>query len=372
MKAIARLFKTLFALILAVVVVVLCYLGAFALLGLSSEYPFAERGVIPGKGVVAGAYHVHTTASDGRGTLEHVVAAALRAHLQFVILTDHNTVIDPHPRFIGTVLVIPGIELSTASGHLVSLPNVTVSAGAAPIEGVHRAGASAYLAHPVQRRMPWTDWQAAHDADGLELYSADTMLREAQRSPMSRLLPAIGAWATNPAHALFTMVAPQDGTTARLLEISTKRPKVALCSVDAHGIPGYDEVFRSLAIEVPREAPLPLDAESAQREILSAIHDGAAFCVFRALGDGAGFSIQGLPASRRAPVGTKLKMVLPPEAPAESRIMITGAARVLQDGRTVELDRPGPVQIEVWRRTPGTVLGSEWKPWIVPSPILIE
>ena len=39
---------------------------------------------------VAGAYHVHTTRSDGSGTLDEIAAAAARAGLHFVILTDHG------------------------------------------------------------------------------------------------------------------------------------------------------------------------------------------------------------------------------------------------------------------------------------------
>ena len=37
-----------------------------------------------------GAFHVHTTRSDGSGTVEEVAAAAQAAGLQFVVLTDHN------------------------------------------------------------------------------------------------------------------------------------------------------------------------------------------------------------------------------------------------------------------------------------------
>jgi hypothetical protein len=32
---------------------------------------------------------------------------------------------------------------------------------------------------------------------------------------------------------------------------------------------------------------------------------------------------------------------------------------------------PGAVQIEVWALAPGRFLKSEWKPWLVPSPIWV-
>ena len=40
--------------------------------------------------VVKGAYHVHSERSDGTGTSDDIAAAAARAGLQFVILTDHG------------------------------------------------------------------------------------------------------------------------------------------------------------------------------------------------------------------------------------------------------------------------------------------
>jgi len=42
----------------------------------------------PPRTVVPGAYHVHTTRSDGTGTADQVAAAAARAGLRFVIFTD--------------------------------------------------------------------------------------------------------------------------------------------------------------------------------------------------------------------------------------------------------------------------------------------
>ena len=44
---------------------------------------------IPAVGV-RGAMHIHTKRSDGSGTPEQVAAAAARAGLQFIILTDHG------------------------------------------------------------------------------------------------------------------------------------------------------------------------------------------------------------------------------------------------------------------------------------------
>ena len=39
---------------------------------------------------VRGVVHVHSTLSDGSGSPEEIVAAAVAAGLDFVVLTDHN------------------------------------------------------------------------------------------------------------------------------------------------------------------------------------------------------------------------------------------------------------------------------------------
>ena len=71
---------------------------------------------------VAGVVHVHTTLSDGGGTPDEVVAAAQRAGLGFLAITDHNNLdAKPVEGYHGGVLVLVGSELSTTAGHLLGL-----------------------------------------------------------------------------------------------------------------------------------------------------------------------------------------------------------------------------------------------------------
>ena len=72
---------------------------------------------------VSGAYHVHTSRSDGSGDKDHVAAAAARAGLQFVILTDHGDATRPPdpPVYLHGVLCIDAVEISTDGGHYVAI-----------------------------------------------------------------------------------------------------------------------------------------------------------------------------------------------------------------------------------------------------------
>jgi hypothetical protein len=73
--------------------------------------------------LAVGAWHVHSSRSDGSGTVEEIAAAAAGAGLDFVILTDHGdgTRVPDPPRYLHDVLIIDAVEINTDSGHLVAL-----------------------------------------------------------------------------------------------------------------------------------------------------------------------------------------------------------------------------------------------------------
>lgn len=356
------------------VVALLVYLGIFAASGFSAEYPRAASGVQVPKGTLVGAYHVHSTASDGRGTPADIALAASRAGLAFVVLTDHNQEQPEPPHFDHGVLMIPGTEISTPVGHLVALglprPLTDVEKADGPAAHVEALGGIPILAHPVQNRMPWSDWRDAEHAAGLELYSGDTMLREAVASPVLRLLPAAGAYLASSEHGMESLVFEQPETTRKLLALSDPSPRAVLCGLDAHGFPSYEDEFKALAMQLPSSVrALPDDPQVAARVVIQALASRESLCVFRVFGDATGFSIDGLSTGREAGVGDLLKVVLPRNAPVETQVIASGVGKVMPDGRSVLLEHPGAAEIEVWRRAPGRFFGSEWKPWIVASPV---
>jgi len=352
--------------------------GFFTCAAARVDYPV----VPPQPGVEAwprGAFHVHTRRSDGRGTVEEVAAAARVAGLQFVVLTDHNDFTPREPTFVHGVLMVPGVEISTAFGHLVAFGMQTPLDGPRArqegVSAVEAADGVSVLAHPIQKKNPWRDPEGARRAQGFELYSADTFLRDAVRSPFSRLLPAVGASFSNVLHALMLLVTPQPASTERLLELTRERPRLALCSHDAHGLPRYVDVFHALALYLPPAAlsePLSTDPRMAAAQVTRALASGQAVCAFRALGEPMGFALEGpLTEQREAQVGDVLTVRLPPHPPGSVRVEVWGAGRLRPDGTSVELVEEGAVQIEAWVEAPGRLSGSEWRPWIVPSPVRV-
>src|SRR6185503_21261887 len=86
--------------------------------------PLQVAGPAPQDGFtrVPGVVHVHTTLSDGGGTPEEVAAAAKRAGLGFVVITDHNNLdAKPFEGYHDGVLVLVGTEVSTTAGHVLGV-----------------------------------------------------------------------------------------------------------------------------------------------------------------------------------------------------------------------------------------------------------
>ena len=131
--------------------------------------PVADAGARAAR-TVAGAYHIHSARSDGSGDAQAIAAAAARAGLKFVILTDHGdaTRVPDPPAYIAGVLCIDAVEISTNGGHYVALglgaaPYPLGGEAAAVVEDVARLGGFGFAAHPDSSRpeLAWTRLDAA-------------------------------------------------------------------------------------------------------------------------------------------------------------------------------------------------------------------
>jgi predicted metal-dependent phosphoesterase TrpH len=97
--------------------------------------------------------HVHTCYSlDSLITPREVVTYSRRRGLDGVAITDHNTLKGTLRLKTGSIIIVPGIEISTLNGHLLGLNVNTPIAAKLDIEEticrIHEAGGIAVAPHP--------------------------------------------------------------------------------------------------------------------------------------------------------------------------------------------------------------------------------
>ncbi len=353
----------------------------------------AELPALPAT-IAYGAYHIHSSRSDGSGSVDDIAAAASRAGLKFIILTDHGNATrapDP-PAYRHGVLCLDAVEITTAGGHVVAL-NLD-RASEYPLGGetrdvmedIHRMGGWAVAAHPDSTREDLRWRSTAGGIDGIEWLNADSEWRDERPA---RLLASVGRLAIRSAESIAALVSRPARTLARWDAAARMRPVFGLAAVDAHAridwsgesepqsgrglaFPGYETLFRSLAQAVVLERPLSGQADEDARAILSGIAAGRTYSAVRAFADPATLEFTAERDGQSSAMGASLDHG-PVMFRAATPAVATATLTLLKDGRplatgkgsvTREVSEPGVYRLEA--AYPGFLF-----PWIVSNPIRI-
>ena len=346
--------------------------------------------------VLRGAYHIHTTRSDGALDREDVALAASRAGLRFAIFTDHGdgTRVPAPPEYLHGVLCLDGVEVSTDDGHYVALgigqtPYPLGGDGDGVAEDVARLGGFGIAAHPFSPRqeLAWTDWAAP--LDGIEWVSADSEWRDEGRFALGR---AVLGYLSRPAAALASLLDRPVSTLAQWDRLAARRRIVALAAHDAHGgfgkenggtlgrrlhVPSYETTFRSFSLRVILPSPPSGDAGRDAPLLLSAIRAGAVFTVvdavaspgaldFHASADGAIIAMGGTVPATAGKVRFAARADVPPNASIV--LLRNGEVIAWREGGALEheADDPGSYRVEVMvPQAPG----NPQIPWVLSNPI---
>jgi len=124
--------------------------------------------------------HIHSEASyDCDTTVEEILEAAVEAELDVVAVTDHDEIDASHEAVEAApdygLTAIPGVEVSTADGHLIGLGVEEKPSSGQPvestIEAVREQGGIAVIPHPFQRLRNGVG--AVRDCDAVETYNSE-------------------------------------------------------------------------------------------------------------------------------------------------------------------------------------------------------
>ena len=340
----------------------------------------AGKGSFPNEAL--GVYHVHTTFSDGRKSLEKVAAAAARQGLDFIILTDHG---NPNRASLAGqglkegVLVLAGTELSVSRGHLVALdfrpPEKDFARNAEEVAlEVAAAGGFTVIAHPFSKTR-WS-WGGAAAFDGLEIITADSMVKK----NLLRAIPYLPALLISPRIFLLKALDRPAQSLKKWDQLGASRVVYGYFSTDAHL--AYTALFSYFGLHVLLERPLSRDFEQARRQVFDGLRRGAFYCAVDAARPAGGLSFWAESGGVRFPMGSTIsadsatrvefRTQAPFSLPVQTRLLRDGEVVQSVEGTGISFAsaEPGVYRLEVYLR--GRSLLARDVPWIISNPIYVR
>jgi hypothetical protein len=325
--------------------------------------------------------HVHSTHSDGTGTVPQIARAAERAGVDVVLLTDHDTLAakrQGEERWYGDALVLVGEEVTPTDrdhflafgieqeiGRRLSGPEIC--------SAVEQAGGFGFAAHPFSRgsvrfRRPGIPFADLDCVAGVELWSFlnDTGERLRGVGDLARMVLAPQSIIDRP---------PEENLREWDRLCQTRRV-VAIGGLDAHQfglrvggrVPlrmmSYRRSFRQLRTHVLCERMPTGDLEHDRALVFDALREGRCYIAVDELAPAQGFAFwaDDVPMGGEGTAKT-LHARLP--RPAHVRIVRDGEVFAEMDADSVdlELDAPGVYRIEADLRG---------RAWLISNPVYLR
>jgi hypothetical protein len=324
--------------------------------------------------------HVHSTHSDGSGTVPQIAHAAKRAGIDVVLLTDHDTLAAKRrgeERWYDGVLVLVGEEVSpTDRDHYLAFgidkeidrrltgPEICAAVAA--------AGGFGFGAHPFSRgserfRRPGIAFGQRDCLDGIELWSFlnDTGERVRGFRDLARMI-------LTPQRAIGS---PPEDNLREWDQLCQSRRVVAIGGLDAHQfgirvagrvpirLMGYARAFKQLHTHVLVDEPLTHELAGDRARVFAALREGRCYIANDQVADARGFSFTHMGEEIAFEPGLELLIRTP--RPAHIRLLRNGeiVAEAASSEVRHSIELPGVYRSEV-------VLSG--RAWIFSNPVYIR
>lgn len=259
-----------------------------------------------------GAVHIHSVFSDGTGEVPDIAKYADEVGLDFIMLTDHNTLRALHEgyeKWYGNTLVLVGCEINDKENknHYLAFGIDEAFSTRTPakkyVAKVNELGGIGFIAHPHEKRThkehpayPWVDWDI-DEFTGIEIWNhmSEWVENLTEENKYRSFL-----------HPLRTITAPPKETLKIWDERSQKRRVVGIGGVDAHAhkynLVGFLEVeifpykvlFKSIRTHVLldkeiKKGKTQKDIDNAKWQIYNALREGKCFVANDYVAESKGF-----------------------------------------------------------------------------------
>ncbi len=349
-----------------------------------------------------GNMHMHTPYSDGEGSHSDITRAARLAGIDFVIVTDHNVLVQGIEGYYGSedegyVLLLTGEEihdqtrLPACNHFLVYGTEMELAQCATGLQGLidatNAAGGLGFLAHPDdpaadnwnEPAIPWVD-RDVRRFTGLEIWnfmsSFKGLLTTRQNAIKAAFRPEEVVIGPEPATLALWDKLLEDGQHVVGIGNSDAHATTYRVGPLSHVVFPYDFLFNCVNTHILLTQPLSGNVARDKFAIYKAIAQGNVFIGYDIPGNTRGFRFSAhgeygttiMGGSIRLGAGVTLQAL----APARCHIKIIHRGKVIaeSEGRenlTITAQEPGPYRTEIWHQYNG-----KERAWILSNPIYIE
>jgi len=329
---------------------------------------------------IEGVFHIHTTFSDGRKSLDEIAKLASQADLDFIILTDHG---NPNYESYSSrgwkegVLVLAGSELSVSRGHLAALgfelPSHSFSHNTEDaFYEIKAGGGFTIISHPYSK-VSWS-WGKFMEYSGIEIINGDTALKK----NIIASIPSLPALLMKPEYTLLKMLDSPHRNLRKWDQLNNLHPIYGYFSLDAHLL--YRPALNLLRLHLLLQTPLSEDFNTAKHQVYEALRKGRFYNSIHAAAHAYGFRFSAEEGEKTTPMGSTVLLNSPVTLHIKAPFPFAKEIHLVHNGKKIfssneesisyEAAHPGTYRVEVYL-TERSPLAKNI-PWIVSNPIFLR